>query len=488
MLLPLSRAGIGLILAGAAVMGLSVTPEEAEAHHYFLRFPWWNGHPGYITQGYDQGTHTGKDKYALDIDIEQGGSFLGLGDVNAVAAGTVVGVVTDQSCGGPLSGYGNYVDVQTTDRYGNVRYSRYAHLSSVNVANGNTVFQGQKVGVEGNSGYSIGCAPHLHFRYATTPSCGDASCAVLPEAMSGQSGFATGQTKTSDNAFCPGGGPWSAWQDMGAQGTITSAPAVVSAGCNRLHVFVRGGDGALWLIWWNGVQWLPWQSLGGTLTSAPAAASMDYNTMHVYVRGGDGALWQRWWNGSVWSDWQYIGGSVAYVEPQLGGPAATSWGPNRLDVFVQCAGNNALWRLFWNGTQWSGWQGLGGTLNTAPAAASWGFNRIDVFARLGDGYLWHKYWNGSQWIDWARNESTVQLNAQPAAASWVYNHLNVFGRDTGFALRHRVFSGTWYPGWGNLANPPCCLVGSGPAAASWGYGRVDVFVRGTDAGLWHISH
>lgn len=41
---------------------------------------------------------------------------------------------------------------------------------------------------------------------------------------------------------------------------------------------------------------------------------------------------------------------------------------------------------------WSGWESLGGTLTSAPAAVSWGPNRIDVFVKGTDNALWHKWW------------------------------------------------------------------------------------------------
>ena len=55
---------------------------------------------------------------------------------------------------------------------------------------------------------------------------------------------------------------WVGWENLG--GVITSAPTVSSWQRNRLDVFARGTDGALWHIWWNGRNWSEWESLGGT--------------------------------------------------------------------------------------------------------------------------------------------------------------------------------------------------------------------------------
>jgi flagellar protein FlgJ len=71
-------------------------------------------------------------------------------EVPAAAAGTVVSA-------GDQGGYGLTVVV----RHPNGFESRYAHLSSLAVREGDTVGQGQQVGRVGSTGRSTG--PHLHF-------------------------------------------------------------------------------------------------------------------------------------------------------------------------------------------------------------------------------------------------------------------------------------------------------------------------------------
>ena len=45
---------------------------------------------------------------------------------------------------------------------------------------------------------------------------------------------------------------------------------------------------------------------------------------------------------------------------------------------------------------------LGGELDPAetPAASSWGPDRLDVYARGLDGKTWHRWWDGAQWVPW----------------------------------------------------------------------------------------
>lgn len=64
------------------------------------------------------------------------------------------GVVTYS---GYKSGYGKVIFIKHEDGY----ETRYAHLQSMNVKKGDTVQQGEVIGITGNSGRSTG--PHLHF-------------------------------------------------------------------------------------------------------------------------------------------------------------------------------------------------------------------------------------------------------------------------------------------------------------------------------------
>ena len=80
----------------------------------------------------------------------------------ASASGTVVQIHTtcivgDRSCNGR---WGNKVLIRH-EINGRRYYTRYAHLSTVSVRNGDSVSQGQVIGRKGNTGDSSG--PHLHF-------------------------------------------------------------------------------------------------------------------------------------------------------------------------------------------------------------------------------------------------------------------------------------------------------------------------------------
>ncbi len=79
----------------------------------------------------------------------------------AAASGTVLAIGVDPGCG-----YGNWVVIQHPDIQ---RYTGYAHLSKVAVLKGDSVKQGQEIGVIGSTGFVFG--EHLHFMlFASQPS------------------------------------------------------------------------------------------------------------------------------------------------------------------------------------------------------------------------------------------------------------------------------------------------------------------------------
>ena len=96
-----------------------------------------------ISTYHGEGGHNG-----IDLDEYPAGG----NPVMAIADGVV------SFAGGTLCcSYGLYIIIQHADGYS----SLYAHLSSINVAEGQSVSQGTVIGLTGNTGRSTG--PHLHF-------------------------------------------------------------------------------------------------------------------------------------------------------------------------------------------------------------------------------------------------------------------------------------------------------------------------------------
>jgi len=100
------------------------------------------------------------DYYAIDFNLYSSSSCSSAANdvgqnVYAAANGTA-------AVGFDAAGYGNYVLVTHSNGY----KTRYAHLQSVNVANGAAVTTQTVVGFVGDTGSAAG-APHLHFGYQT---------------------------------------------------------------------------------------------------------------------------------------------------------------------------------------------------------------------------------------------------------------------------------------------------------------------------------
>ncbi|WP_049564165.1 M23 family metallopeptidase [Streptomyces sp. SBT349] len=87
-------------------------------------------------------------------------------DVDAVHGGTVVKAGGNGAGDGPA--YGNAVVIKHSDD----TYTQYAHLSEIDVDQGETVTTGEHIAKSGNTGNSSG--PHLHFEVRTTPDYGSA--------------------------------------------------------------------------------------------------------------------------------------------------------------------------------------------------------------------------------------------------------------------------------------------------------------------------
>jgi murein DD-endopeptidase MepM/ murein hydrolase activator NlpD len=107
--------------------------------HYLTSYFGWRIHPIY-----------GYEKYHSGIDI---GASYGT-NVLAADGGTVI--ISDYDAGG----YGNYVVIS----HGNGLTTLYGHMSTVYVSAGDTVSQGDVIGLVGSTGASTG--PHLHFEVA----------------------------------------------------------------------------------------------------------------------------------------------------------------------------------------------------------------------------------------------------------------------------------------------------------------------------------
>jgi CubicO group peptidase (beta-lactamase class C family) len=91
-----------------------------------------------------------------------------------------------------------------------------------------------------------------------------------------------------------GGTTWNQPQPI-AQGTFTSAPAIIASdNSNLVRVFARGDDFRLWENSNTGAGWQPhWQPIGQGLFVSGPAATFDGSNVHLFARGTDSAIWHN---------------------------------------------------------------------------------------------------------------------------------------------------------------------------------------------------
>lgn len=111
-----------------------------------------------ITSEFGYRTHPITGVYKLHSGIDMVGKIHG--NILAIADGEIVWA-------GIRGAYGNCVNIKHTALDGSIFYSFYAHLSQINVTQGQTVTQGQVIGLQGGAktdpGHGSSTGSHLHF-------------------------------------------------------------------------------------------------------------------------------------------------------------------------------------------------------------------------------------------------------------------------------------------------------------------------------------
>ncbi|RKT53698.1 hypothetical protein [Saccharothrix australiensis] len=227
------------------------------------------------------------------------------------------------------------------------------------------------------------------------------------------------------------GARWGAWQRHNDGAVLDATPAVGSFNANHEHVFIRTPNGQLHQKYWTlAGGWSAWGSLGRPsvgFVGAPATVARGGGVANVYVRGGDGALWQLSWDGTRWGAWQRHNDGFA-----LGSAVAvSSFGADHEQLFARGT-DGLLHQKYWTRTGgWSSWASLGrpspGFVD-APATVARGGGVANVYVRGGDGALWQLSWDGTRWGAWQRHNDGAVLDATPAVGSFNANHEHVFIR------------------------------------------------------------
>ena len=179
------------------------------------------------------------------------------------------------------------------------------------------------------------------------------------------------------------------WAKLGGptQNQIVGQPAAYASGTDRVDVFVRGTDNAVYQRTFEHGCWGRWIKLGGTVTDSPTVAFTSPTQWALVARGADGKVWQRSQSGS----WSSLGSPSD--QPIYGRPSAVA-DANGTHIVVRAFDDSA-----WLWEQGTGWTGLGGVISTAPTLLATS-GRLYMFARASDYTLWQRNFADGSWGGW----------------------------------------------------------------------------------------
>ena len=203
---------------------------------------------------------------------------------------------------------------------------------------------------------------------------------------------------------------------------------------------------------------------GSTSSSAIVPQSISYSgNLNLFTTGGDGQVYTQYWNGSSWSGYASIGGSM------LSNPALIVNGSG-LDVFARDV-DNQVYTKYWDGSSWSGWSSLGSTtMQGNPTVIHYGSTEIDVFALGTDGHTYKDTYNGSSWGGWSSLGNTMA--GSPSAIQYG-SEMDVIIRGTDNAVYKDTWNGSTWTGFSSLGGT---IIGD-PSAMSYStYGEYDIWV------------
>ncbi|KAL8972084.1 MAG: hypothetical protein Q9197_002944 [Variospora fuerteventurae] len=273
---------------------------------------------------------------------------------------------------------------------------------------------------------------------------------------------------------------------------LATKPVSVSWGTDRLDVFGLSKHGRILHQYWDGTAWKPnhtdFEKLGRGCDPEHDIAASTWGPDHldVFCRDPDDSqVLHQYYNGHRWSELKLFGGKVNM------GPRVVSWGENHMAVFF-LDDRGEVNQRYWDGSHWSGdWVTFPNPKDyyfDTLTVSSWGVNRLDVFAAERESGLWHLYWDGSQWAEWeCLSGSEDEPVDHVGVASWSANHFDLvtLGRDDR-QYRYKHYDGySWQPSVSGWYDRPGVRFESIPSVISWGPNRLDISGMTADDELLH---
>lgn len=165
-------------------------------------------------------------------------------------------------------------------------------------------------------------------------------------------------------------------------------PALVTWGVNRLDIFFRGWDRAVYHLSSSGSA--PWtlDRPGGVILDFPSAATTGRDTLRVYVRGRSRQLFEAWQRHAGPWHWTSLSAVTGSTGTSLSGSPSASVRGDGVKVYVKTlAGNLSSFSL--SGGAW-GFLNRGGIITGSPTSTPGG-----VFVRGQSAGLW--LFDGIKW-------------------------------------------------------------------------------------------
>jgi serine/threonine protein kinase len=137
---------------------------------------------------------------------------------------------------------------------------------------------------------------------------------------------------------------------------------------------------------------------------AIAASSQGPNHLEVFVADAmPGRIRHRWFADDTWSEWFYMNLPSRYSGQHVVYMAATSRIHGNSEIFLSLDDGTILHRWYWTDAGWSGWTELDhGVGPQALAASSAGGDHLEVFTTNGQQirHRWHRVREPAGWSDW----------------------------------------------------------------------------------------
>ena len=322
---------------GASSVAISIATSSVAQAQSYLPYP--AGKTYQVTQSWQSdGSHKNSspiNRYAVDFGMPINSSVV------SVEPGKVVGIKSDGSnlprgCSQLYAKNANHVIID----HGNNRSSLYLHLNRVDVSVGQSISQGQQIGLSGDTGWTCGSSangtgPHLHFAFQNTQSDLGAS---IPR------GFVeTGNAKPTQLSRYTSQNRGQSIPSFSMAVSVATGRALDNGGSNGASIYLNSRPDN------NPYQRWRFDSLGNgeyRISAVPTGRVLDGGGSN----GGTAYLHGQWIPGNNYQKWRLQSGNGGYMLINVAtGRTLDSGGANGTQTYMHPTPNGSnphhLWKL-----------------------------------------------------------------------------------------------------------------------------------------------